>query len=95
MFIDPDFRMTVENVFAIGKRPIATGQIEQGMVQMGQEVYVHRDSSIKTAVVAAIEMNRKKYQQAQAGNVVGLILSDIAKDDVQQGDVLSGNPRAI
>jgi elongation factor Tu len=41
-------------------------------------------------IVTGIEMFRRSIEQAEAGELVGVFLRDVAKDDVQRGDVLMG-----
>ncbi len=92
MLTDPYFHMIVENVFAIGSQGIVvTGQIESGVINVGNEVYVQGVSGVKTAVITSIEMFRRQHRQAQAGDSVGLRLTGISKEDIQQGDVLQGS----
>ena len=95
MFTDPNFRMTIEAVFAIrGRGIVVTGLIEDGTIQVGNEIFVHGADSVKTAVISSIEMFRRKQQRAQAGETVGLVLEGIhKKEEVQQGDILKGVPR--
>jgi elongation factor Tu len=89
MTTDPFFRMTVEDVFSIAKRgTVVTGKIEQGTLNVGDEVTIQRGNGEKRALVTGIEMFRKTLNQANAGDNVGILLKDISKQDVQRGDVL-------
>ncbi|MCB8943961.1 MAG: hypothetical protein H6658_09415 [Ardenticatenaceae bacterium] len=91
MYTDPSFRMTVADVFAIrGRGTVVTGDIEVGEIRVGNEVYIRGAAGMKTAVVAHIELYRRRQQEAKAGDRVGLILEGINKEDVQHGDVLVG-----
>ena len=92
MSTDPTFRMTVQDVFTIRDRgTVVTGQIESGTLNAGDEISIQRQGSAKKAVVTGIEAFRKRLQQAQVGDNVGLLLRDIGKQDIQRGDVLVGS----
>jgi len=91
MYTDPSFRMTVEDVFAIrGRGTVVTGRIEMGEIRVGNEIYVHGAGVTKTAVIHSIEMFRKQQPQAQAGDRIGLRLTNFNEGDIQRGDLLSG-----
>jgi len=89
MSTDPFFRMTVEDVFSIkGRGTVVTGKIESGTIQVGDEISIQGKSGEKKTTVTGLEMFRKTMSQANAGDNVGLLLKNIAKQDVQPGDVL-------
>jgi elongation factor Tu len=89
MTTDPFFRMTVEDVFSIkGRGTVVTGKIESGTIKVGDEISIQGKNGEKKTIVSGIEMFRKTMSQANAGDNVGLLLKDIAKPNVQQGDVL-------
>ncbi len=91
MSTDPLFRMTVEDVFSIrGRGTVAVGHIEQGSLEPGNMVELKGPGYTRDVVVAAIEMFRKRVERAGIGDRVGLVLEEIAKDEVQRGDVLAG-----
>jgi elongation factor Tu len=54
-------------------------------------VTIQRPGSTKSAAVAGIEMFRKLATEAQAGDNVGVLLRDVAKQDVKRGDILLGS----
>ncbi len=92
MSTDPTFRMTVQDVFSIkGRGTVVTGQIESGILAVGDEIRIQGKHSSKTAVVTGVEMFRKVVKQAQAGDNVGVLLRDVSKQDVERGDVLTGS----
>ncbi len=89
MSSDPLFRMVVQDVFSIAKRgTVVTGKIETGTLKVGDEVMIRGRGSEKKAVVSGIEAFRKTLQQADQGDTVGVLLKDIAREDVQTGDEL-------
>lgn len=83
------FRMTVDDVFMIrGRGLVATGTIESGTVRKGDEVTV---DGLRTVRIDAIEKFRKKLDEASAGDLVGLLIKDATKDDIDSGTVLTGD----
>jgi elongation factor Tu len=92
MATDPLFRMIVEDVFSIrGRGTVVTGRIGQGSLEAEDVVELRGRGYTRQVVVAAIEIFRRRVKQAGAGEYVGLVLKDIAKDEVQRGDVLAGS----
>ena len=89
---DGEFRMTVMDAFKItGRAMVVTGRVEAGTVRVGQSVCLSRQSGESNPVVVeGIEQFRKMLDSATAGEQVGLLLSDIEKDDVAQRDVILG-----
>jgi len=89
--IDKPFLMPVEDVFSItGRGTVATGRIERGIVQKGEEVELvgMSDESRKT-VVTGVEMFRKLLDEGRAGDNAGLLLRGVGKDEIQRGQVLA------
>ena len=89
--IDKPFLMPVEDVFSItGRGTVATGRIERGVVNQGEEVELvgMTDESRKT-VVTGVEMFRKLLDQGQAGDTAGLLLRGVGKDEIERGQVLA------
>jgi translation elongation factor EF-Tu-like GTPase len=85
------FRLTVEDVFSIrGRGTVVTGRIEAGTVRKGDTLRQTRaDGATRDVTVNGIEMFRKVADQACAGDDVGLLLTDLARDDIGAGDVLT------
>ena len=89
--IDKPFLMPVEDVFSItGRGTVATGRIERGVVNQGEEVELvgMTDESRKT-VVTGVEMFRKLLDQGQAGDNAGLLLRGVGKEEIERGQVLA------
>jgi len=87
---DQPFLMPVEDVFSItGRGTVATGRIDRGVVQVGEEVAVVGFSSDKKTIVTGVEMFRKLLDAGEAGDNVGLLLRGIAKDEIERGMVLA------
>jgi elongation factor Tu len=92
MTSDAFFRMTIQDVFYIrGRGTVVTGQIEAGTLRLNDEIQIARSGLAQRAVmVSGIEMFRKQLTEAKAGDNVGVLLRDVQKQDIQQGDVLMG-----
>jgi elongation factor Tu len=89
--LDKPFQMPVEDVFTItGRGTVATGRIEQGKVNVGDEIElvgIHPQTS-KT-VVTGVEMFRKLLDQGQAGDNVGCLLRGVKREEIERGQVLA------
>ena len=89
--IDKPFLMPVEDVFSItGRGTVATGRIETGVIQTGDEVeIVGLSFEKKKTVVTGVEMFRKILDRGEAGDNVGLLLRGIDKKEIRRGMVLA------
>ncbi len=86
---DPSFRLTVQEIFHIeGRGTVVCGQVESGMVRVGDEIQLKRPGFSRKVTVAVVELFNKTLTQAQVGDKVGIVLRWIDKQDVQKGDVL-------
>ena len=89
MTTDPFFRMTVEDILSIATRgTVVTGKIEQGTLNVGDEVAIQGKHGERKTIVSGIEVLRKIVNQAKAGESVGVLFKDISKQDVQPSDVI-------
>jgi elongation factor Tu len=88
--LDKPFLMPVEDVFSItGRGTVATGRIEQGVVNTGDTVeIVGIKSETSNTVVTGVEMFRKILDQGQAGDNVGCLLRGVKREDIERGQVL-------
>jgi elongation factor Tu len=88
--LDKPFLMPVEDVFSItGRGTVATGRIEQGIVNTGDTVeIVGIHSETANTVVTGVEMFRKILDQGQAGDNVGCLLRGIKREEIERGQVL-------
>jgi LSD1 subclass zinc finger protein len=84
------FSMTVVDVFSIkGRGTVATGRIESGTLRVGDQVRIMRaNGSSKMTTVSGVEMFRKMLPKAKVGDNVGVLLKEVAKNDIQPGDIL-------
>jgi len=87
---DKPFLMPVEDVFTIsGRGTVATGRVERGILERGQEVEIVGIRETRKTVVTDIEMFRKLLDKAQAGDNVGLLLRGIERDEIERGQVVA------
>lgn len=77
------FYMKIIDVFTIYSRGmVVTGKIESGSVRVGDKVEVVLDDNRKIqTTVMAVEMLRKVVKDASVGDNVGILLSEIKKED--------------
>ena len=87
--LDKDFLMSVEDVFTIsGRGTVATGQIERGIVKVGEEIEITGIRETQTTTVTGVEMFRKSLDQGQAGDNVGILLRGTKREDIERGQVI-------
>jgi elongation factor Tu len=89
--VDKDFLMPVEDVFSItGRGTVATGKIETGVINSGEEVDIIGMGDVKmSSVVTGVEMFRKILDRGEAGDNVGLLLRGIEKEKIKRGMVIA------
>ena len=88
--LDKPFLMSVEDVFSIkGRGTVATGRIEQGKVNINDEVEIVGIKETKKSVVTGVEMFHKLLDSGMAGDNVGILLRGIERTDIERGQVLS------
>ncbi|HLV41348.1 MAG TPA: elongation factor Tu [Brumimicrobium sp.] len=88
--VDKPFLMPVEDIFSItGRGTVATGRIETGVINSGEEVDIlgMGDEKLKS-VVTGVEMFRKILDRGEAGDNVGLLLRGVDKADIRRGMVI-------
>ncbi len=88
--VDKPFLMSVEDVFTItGRGTVATGRIERGVINSGEEVDIigYNEAKMKS-VVTGVEMFRKILNRGEAGDNVGLLLRGVEKSDIRRGMVI-------
>lgn len=87
---DKPFLMPVEDVFTItGRGTVATGRVEQGQLELNQEVERVGITETAKITVTGIEMFRKLLDYAEAGDNVGLLLRGVDREEIQRGQVLA------
>jgi elongation factor Tu len=87
--LDKPFLMPVEDVFSItGRGTVATGRIEQGIINTGDTVEIVGIKDTTTTVVTGVEMFRKILDEGRAGDNVGCLLRGTKREDIERGQVL-------
>ena len=87
--VSKPFLMPVEDVMSItGRGTVVTGKIEQGIVNVGDEVEIVGLRDTQKTTITGVEMFRKLLDQGQAGDNVGALLRGTKKEEVERGQVL-------
>ena len=88
--LDKPFLMPIEDVFSIkGRGTVATGRIEQGKINVNEEVEIVGIKDTTKTVVTGVEMFKKLLDEGQAGDNVGILLRGVERDDIERGQVLA------
>jgi elongation factor Tu len=89
--IDKAFLLPVEDVFSItGRGTVATGRIETGVVNTGDEIeMIGLGANKRKTVCTGVEMFRKILDRGEAGDNVGLLLRGVDKNEIKRGMVLA------
>jgi elongation factor Tu len=88
--IDKTFLMPIEDVFSIsGRGTVVTGRVEQGIVNVGDEVEIVGIKDTTKTTVTGVEMFRKLLDQGQAGDNIGALIRGVGRDEVERGQVLA------
>lgn len=90
------FLMAIEDVYTIaGRGTVVTGKIERGTIALNDTVQIiGLDHEIITTTVIGLEIDRKSIESAKIGDTVGIIIKDVNRSDVEQGQVLA-KPNSI
>lgn len=81
------FHFIIDDVFTVtGRGTVVTGKVVSGEVHVGD--IVNLSDRVNTEVIG-IEMFRKTLDVAQNGDVCGIFLKDIPRDEVHKGDYLT------
>ncbi len=87
--VDKDFLMPIEDVFSItGRGTVATGRIETGVANTGDEVQILGMGADLKSTVTGVEMFRKILDRGEAGDNVGILLRGIDKKQISRGMVV-------
>jgi len=88
--VDKDLLMPVEDVFSItGRGTVATGRIESGIANTGDEVdLIGMGAEKLKSTITGIEMFRKILDRGEAGDNAGILLRGIEKTDIKRGMVI-------
>jgi len=87
--LEKPFLMPVEDIFSItGRGTVATGRIEQGIVNTGDEIEIVGIHDTTTTTVTGVEMFRKILDEGRAGDNVGCLLRGTKREEIERGQVL-------
>ncbi|MBU3690470.1 MAG: elongation factor Tu [Solirubrobacterales bacterium] len=87
--LEKPFLMPVEDIFSItGRGTVATGRIEQGKVNTGDEVEIVGIKPTTTTTITGVEMFRKILDEGLAGDNVGCLLRGTKREEIERGQVL-------
>lgn len=87
--LDKPFLMPIEDVFSIkGRGTVATGRIEQGVININDEVEIVGVKPTQKSVVTGIEAFKKNLDRGQAGDNAGLLLRGIEREQIERGQVI-------
>jgi elongation factor Tu len=86
---DRPFLMPIEDVFSIsGRGTVVTGRVEQGIVNVGDEIEIVGIRDTQKTICTGVEMFRKLLDSGEAGDNVGILLRGTKREDVERGQVL-------
>jgi elongation factor Tu len=86
---DKPFLMPVEDVFSIsGRGTVCTGRIEQGVINVNDEIEIVGIRPTQKTIVTGVEMFRKLLDSGEAGDNIGALLRGTKREDVERGQVL-------
>ena len=87
---DQPFLMPIEDVFSIsGRGTVTTGRVEQGVVNVGDELEIVGIKDTTKTVCTGVEMFRKLLDQGEAGDNIGALLRGTKREEVERGQVLA------
>ncbi len=88
--LDKPLLMPVEDVFSIkGRGTVATGRIEQGVVNINDEIEIVGIKDTRKVIVTGVEMFRKTLDRGQAGDNVGILMRGIEREEIERGQVIA------
>jgi elongation factor Tu len=87
--LDKPFLMSIEDTFSIaGRGTVVTGRVEQGVVNVGDDLDVIGFNMDKKTTCTGVEMFRKLLDKGMAGDNIGALLRSLKREDVRRGQVL-------
>ena len=87
--VDKPFLMPIEDTFSIsGRGTVVTGRVEQGKVNVGDDLDVVGLNADAKTTCTGVEMFKKLLDYGMAGDNVGCLLRGLKREDVKRGQVL-------
>ena len=87
--LDKDFLMPIEDTFSIaGRGTVVTGRIEQGRLNVGDDLEVVGYGEVLKTTCTGVEMFKKLLDYGMAGDNIGALLRSLKREDVRRGQIL-------
>mmetsp|Transcript_14507 Transcript_14507/g.39988 ORF Transcript_14507/g.39988 Transcript_14507/m.39988 type:complete len:428 (-) Transcript_14507:1361-2644(-) len=87
--LDKPFLMPIEDTFSIaGRGTVVTGRVEQGEVNVGDDLDIVGMKMDNKTTCTGVEMFRKLLDKGMAGDNIGALLRGLKREDVRRGQVL-------
>ena len=87
--LDRPFLMPVENVLTItGRGTVVTGEVEHGVINLGDSVEIVGLGPTRSTVVTSIESFHKTADRAMAGDNTAMLLRGVKRGEVVRGHVV-------
>jgi elongation factor Tu len=87
--LDKPFLMPIEDTFSIsGRGTVVTGRVEQGRVDVGDDLDVVGLNADKKTTCTGVEMFKKLLDYGMAGDNIGALLRGLKREDVRRGQIL-------
>jgi len=87
--LEKPFLMPIEDVFSIsGRGTVVTGRVEQGKVNVGDELSIVGMNKDMKTTCTGVEMFKKLLDYGGAGDNVGVLIRGAKREDVKRGQVL-------
>ena len=88
--LEKPFLLPIEDVFSIsGRGTVVTGRVEQGIVNIGDEIEIVGLKETAKSTCTGVEMFRKLLDEGRAGENVGVLLRGTKRENVERGQVLA------
>ena len=88
--VDKPFLMPIEDVFSIsGRGTVVTGRIEQGVLNVGDDIEIVGIRETTSTTCTGVEMFRKLLDRGEAGDNIGALLRGTKREEVERGQVLA------
>ena len=86
--LDKPFSLPIEDVFSIaGRGTVVTGRVEQGRVDVGDDLEVVGMNMDMKTTCTGVEMFKKLLDYGMAGDNIGALLRGAKREDIKRGQV--------
>ncbi|CDO76641.1 hypothetical protein BN946_scf184868.g55 [Trametes cinnabarina] len=96
--LDKPFLLPIEDVFSIsGRGTVATGRVERGVINKGDEVEILGLGTKLKSVLTGIEAFHKELDRGEAGDNMGALLRGVKREQLKRGQVIiaPGSMKAV